>query len=129
MNSEQIASFEEEIANIYEGGVIKAPVHLRNGNEENLVKIFNEHVNDEDYVFSTWASHIHCLLKGVPPERIKQDILEGRSITLHYPDYNIFSSAIVGGIAPISVGTAKALKNSGMKPGLSHPQCLAIAIM
>ena len=104
-----LKEFENEIAELYESGAIKAPVHLIDGNEEVLTKIF-EQVNTDDYVFSTWASHLHCLLKGVPAERVKQDILEGRSITLHYPEYNFYSSAIVGGIAPIATGTAWSLK-------------------
>ena len=106
-----LKEFEKEIAEIYETGVIKAPVHLRDGNEEKLIEIF-KNIKREDYVFSTWASHLHCLLKGVPSERVKQDILEGRSITLHYPDYNFYSSAIVGGIAPIALGVAKALSQN-----------------
>lgn len=108
MTPDQLIEFEKEIAKIYEEGHIKAPVHLRNGNEEELIKIFKE-VGKDDYVFSTWASHLHCLLKGIPPETIKKDILEGRSITLHYPKYKLFSSAIVGGIAPIAIGTARGL--------------------
>ena len=106
-----LKEFEEEIAQLYENGEIKAPVHLRDGNEEILTEIFRK-IKSQDYVFSTWASHLHCLLKGVPPERVRQDILDGRSITLHYPEYNFYSSAIVGGIAPIAVGTAKALQMS-----------------
>ena len=105
---EKIIKFEEDIASIYEEGRIHAPIHLRSGNEQQLIKIFQE-VNKEDYVFSTWASHSHALLKGVPPERVKQDILEGRSITLNYPEHNFYSSAIVGGVAPIALGVAKAL--------------------
>jgi pyruvate dehydrogenase E1 component alpha subunit len=47
------------------------------------------------------------LLKGVPPERLKADILDGRSISLCYKDYRIFSSAIVTGVLPVAVGLAK----------------------
>ena len=104
-----LKEFETEIAEIFETGVIKAPVHLRTGNESNLVKIF-ENINQSDYVFSTWASHHHALLKGVPPEVLKKDILEGRSITLNYPKHNFYSSAIVGGVAPIALGVAKSLQ-------------------
>jgi pyruvate dehydrogenase E1 component alpha subunit len=111
LSKEQLIKFEEEIAELYEQGKIKAPVHLRNGNEQQLIDIFsNLQISKEDYVFSTWASHLHALLKGIDASRIRQDILEGRSITLHYADDNFFSSAIVGGICPIAVGTAMALK-------------------
>ena len=111
LGSKELIEFEEDIAKIYEAGKIKAPVHLRDGNEEILVEIFkNLQVTKEDYVFSTWASHLHALLKGIPKEQIKKDILEGRSITLHYAEHNFFSSAIVGGVSPIATGTALALK-------------------
>ena len=109
---QSLIDFEADIASIYESGKIKAPVHLRDGNEQELIDLFSHlEISKNDYVFSTWASHLHALLKGVPPERVKQDILDGRSITLHYPDHNFFSSAIVGGISPIAVGAALAIKN------------------
>lgn len=110
--NEELASFEDEIAEIYENGVIHAPIHLRSGNESQLIEIFKD-VNEQDYVYSTWASHLHCLLKGVPREQAKQAILEGRSITLNFPEYNFYSSAIVGGTPSIAVGTAYAIKQKG----------------
>ena len=109
MNIEQLINFEEDIASIYEEGAIRAPIHLRSGNEAQLIKIF-EDINPEDYVYSTWASHLHCLLKGVPQKDVKSAILEGRSITLNFPEYNLYSSAIVGGTPSIAVGTAYALQ-------------------
>ena len=111
LKANDLIKFEKEIAEWYEAGLIKAPVHLRDGNEQKLVDIFaNLDIGRDDYIYSTWASHLHALLKGVPPDHIKKDILEGRSITLHYADYNFYSSAIVGGISPIATGTALALK-------------------
>lgn len=110
---EQLKDFEREIGDIYESGKIKAAVHLRDNNENNLCSIFQENgIKKEDYVFSTWASHSHALLKGVPPEQVKEKILDGKSITLHFPEYNFYSSAIVGGACPIAVGTAWKLKES-----------------
>jgi len=105
---QELIGFEKEIAEIYESGQITGPVHLRNGNEKELIEIFND-VRSFDYVFSTWASHLHALLKGVPPEEIKDSILDGRSITLHFPEHKFYSSAIVGGICPIAVGKAYAI--------------------
>ena len=45
-------------------------------------------------------------------DRVFQEIMNGRSISLCFPEFNIFSSAIVGGILPIGVGIATALKRS-----------------
>lgn len=112
MDKKELIDFEEDIASIYETGKIRAPIHLRSGNEEPLIKIF-KNIKDEDYVYSTWASHLHCLLKGIPKELVKDAILKGRSITLNFPEYNFYSSAIVGGTPPIAVGTAYAIKKQG----------------
>lgn len=109
MNVNDLTEFENDIASIYEKGTIRAPIHLRSGNESQLIEIFKK-VNREDYVYSTWASHLHCLLKGVPQKDVKNAILEGRSITLNFPQYNLYSSAIVGGTPSIAVGTAYALQ-------------------
>jgi pyruvate dehydrogenase E1 component alpha subunit len=109
MNEQDLINFEEDIASIYETGKIRAPIHLRSGNEAQLVEIFKD-IKVEDYVYSTWASHLHSLLKGVRPDIVKDAILEGRSITLNFPSHNLYSSAIVGGTPSIAVGTAYALQ-------------------
>src|SRR5258708_4210222 len=109
MTAAELIAFEKRIADIYNTGQIKAPVHLSWGNEEQLIKIFKE-VNEEDWLFTTWRSHYHCLLKGVPPDLLERDIMEGRSITLNYPEQKILSSAIVGGIIPIALGVALGVK-------------------
>ena len=116
LTAKELIEFEEKIAAHYESGKISAPVHLRDGNEEILVDLFKKFkMTPEDYVYSTWASHLHALLKGIHPDRVEKDILEGRSITLHYADHNFFSSAIVAGISPIAVGTAMSIKKQDKK--------------
>lgn len=59
--------------------------------------------------------HYQCLLKGVPRERLKNDILAGRSISLCYKDYKIISSGIVTGVLPIATGIALDIKNKNEK--------------
>jgi pyruvate dehydrogenase E1 component alpha subunit len=39
--------------------------------------------------------------------------MDGRSITLTFPEYRVISSAIVGGIIPIALGLAWAIKRKG----------------
>ena len=48
LSREQLIKFEEEIAQLYEDGKIKAPVHLRNGNEQKLIEIFSELENSKE---------------------------------------------------------------------------------
>ena len=106
---ETLRAFEDRIAEDFNAGRIRAPVHLAGGCEEQMIGIF-ERVCREDWVLSQWRSHYHCLLKGVPPERLREDILAGRSIALCYPEYKVLSSAIVGGVLPIGIGVAMAIK-------------------
>lgn len=112
MNYKQIVDFEKDIQNCYEDGEIRGPIHLRDGNEQQLIDIF-KNVKNGDYVFSTWANHIHALLKGVPPEAVKNRILESQSMAMNFPQHRFFTSAIVAGIPPIAIGTALSLKRSG----------------
>ena len=114
MDKEKLIKFEEQIAEIFNAGKIKAPIHLYHGNEDEIIKIFKK-IKKDDWVFCSWRSHYQCLLKGVPKEDIKNEILNGKSISLCFPKYNIYSSAIVGGSIPIAVGTALSLKRNGMK--------------
>jgi|TARA_Y100000310_G_scaffold258982_1_gene267534 pyruvate dehydrogenase E1 component alpha subunit len=109
---EELIDFETDIAECFNNALIKAPVHLYDGNEEQMIEIF-EKVKSKDWVFCTWRSHYQCLLKGVPPDQMKKDILDGKSITLCYPEYNIYSSAIVTGTIPVATGTALDIKRKG----------------
>lgn len=109
LTKQDLISFEDDIANEFNNTKIKAPVHLYYGNEDQIIDVFKK-IRPQDWVLCTWRSHYQCLLKGVPPEEVKSEIMAGRSITLCFPKYNIFSSAIVTGILPIGVGIAMAAK-------------------
>jgi TPP-dependent pyruvate/acetoin dehydrogenase alpha subunit len=109
MTKEDLIAFEEDIAQSFNNKEIRAPIHLYNGNEDEMLKVFST-IQKEDWVFCSWRSHYQCLLKGVPPTELKQAIKEGKSISLCFPQYRIFSSAIVTGVIPIALGTALAIK-------------------
>ena len=114
MKKKQLIQFENEIASTFNEGKIRAPIHLYSNNENFLIKFFKK-VKKDDWIFCSWRSHYQCLLKGVPPEILKKEIIEGKSISLCFPKYKIYSSAIVGGIIPISVGVALSLKRRKSK--------------
>lgn len=107
-----LIAFEDEIAADFQAGKIKSPVHLASGNEDQLIDIF-KNIDPDDWVLCGWRSHYHCLLKGVPSKDMKSAIHAGRSIALCFPEYRILSSAIVGGVCPIAVGLAWAIKRRG----------------
>ena len=116
---QELIEFEEDIANCFNSSMIKAPIHLSNGNEKQLIEIF-KNIDQDDWIFCTWRSHYQCLLKGVPSEKLKNDILSGKSMTLCYPEYKVYSSAIVTGNIPISVGAALDIKNKNLS---NHVWC------
>jgi pyruvate dehydrogenase E1 component alpha subunit len=104
-----LIQFERKMADHWEAGKVKGPIHLSGGNEEELIEIF-KYVKKTDWVFSTWRSHYHALLKGVPSEWLEEEILAGRSITIVNQEERFYSSAIVGSIIPIATGVAMANK-------------------
>lgn len=108
-NEEELIHFENKIVESWDDGKIRGPVHLSGGNEKPLIEIFKR-ISENDWVFSTWRSHYHALLKGVSPDWLETEILEGRSITIVNKDEKFYSSAIVGGIIPVAVGVAMSNK-------------------
>jgi len=109
---QDLIDFENNIISHWEAGEIRGPIHLSNGNEKELIKIFNK-IGIDDWVFSTWRSHYHALLHGVEPDVLKQKILDGKSITIVDKDSKFYSSAIVTGTLPIALGVAKSIKYNG----------------
>jgi pyruvate dehydrogenase E1 component alpha subunit len=109
INKKDLINFELDIKKIYEAGKIKAPIHLSGNNEDSLIDIFKK-IKKNDWVFSTWRNHYHALLKGIPIDWLKKEIIAGRSMGINNIKYKFYSSAIVAGTIPIALGVAKALK-------------------
>jgi pyruvate dehydrogenase E1 component alpha subunit len=110
--TESLIDFENLIVKHWEDGKIRGPIHLSNGNEEQLIEIFKR-IKTSDWVFSTWRSHYHALLKEVPTDWIEEEILKGKSITLCNIDEKFYSSAIVGGTLSVALGVAMGIKQKG----------------
>jgi pyruvate dehydrogenase E1 component alpha subunit len=109
---EKLIRFENRIVEHWEAGKIRGPIHLSNGNEEQLIEIFKR-VSENDWVFSTWRSHYHWLLKGISADYAEALILDGKSITLCDIDDKFYASAIVGGTLSIALGVAMGIKQKG----------------
>ena len=114
LKKKNLINFENNIVDLFNSSKIKAPIHLHSNNENTLIKIFKK-INKNDWVFSSWRSHYHCLLKGVPEKQLIREILNGNSISLCFPKYKIYSSAIVGGSLPIATGLALSIKKKKLK--------------
>ena len=111
-NKQQMIDFEELIVKHWEDAKIRGPVHLSNGNEDQLLEVFKR-IKTTDWVFSTWRSHYHAMLKGISLDWLEQQILAGKSITICNMEERFYSSAIVTATLPIALGVAQAIKKSG----------------
>lgn len=109
---ESLIAFTDRVAAAFEAKLIRAPVHLCGGNEDQLIDIFRD-VRPGDWVFSTWRSAYHALLKGIPEEWVWNEIVAGRSMYLMSREHRFFCSSIVGGILPIALGMAAGIKEEG----------------
>lgn len=111
MVAAELIAFERVVAEEFEQGKIRAPIHLSGGNEEELIRVFRD-VHPKAWVFSTWRWHYHALLHGVPQEKVMAEI-RAKGMNASFPEHRFYSSAIVGGILPIAVGVAAAIKRVG----------------
>jgi pyruvate dehydrogenase E1 component alpha subunit len=112
VTKDDLIAFEEGIASDFNDGLIRYPVHLESGNEDDLITVFKS-VKPNDWIYVTWRGHLKALLKGVPPEELNTAIHRGESMALRFDKQRVYGSAIVGGTVPIALGTALAIKRSG----------------
>ena len=108
----ELIDFENEIGDLYMDNQLPFLFHLSGGNEDQLIEIFQD-IKEGDYVISNHRSHYHALLHGIPPETVKDRILNGRSMFIYDRKRNFFCSAIIGGTPAIAAGIALALKKKG----------------
>jgi len=123
VTAQELEWFETRVKEAFKAGEINCPIHLAGGNEEILIRIFEE-VNPDDYVFSTHRNHFHYLLKGGDPEKLFDEIkglptgvCGGKGRSMHVYDHSIrfYTSAILGGTCAIAVGVAVGIKRDGGK--------------
>jgi pyruvate dehydrogenase E1 component alpha subunit len=114
ITKQELINFENDIGALFNAAKIKAPIHLYAGNEDQMFRIFEKINCQNDWVCCTWRNHYQALLKGVPSEFLKKQIMQGKSMVMNLPEYKFICSSIVGGIASIATGLALAakLKNS-----------------
>lgn len=112
ITSDFLIKFEEKVRDTYEAGKIRGPVHLSKNNEDVLIEIF-QYVDKDDWVFVPWRNHYHALLHGVDPDKLFKSIVSGKSMGTNNTNPNFYASSIVGGIIPLALGVAMALKRKG----------------
>ena len=110
VNKEELISFENEIGDLFNAGKIKAPIHLYSGNEDLITEVFNDIDTENDWICCTWRNHYQGLLRGIPKDILKKNIIGGKSMVMNLPEYKFICSSIVGGIPSIAAGIAFAIK-------------------
>lgn len=113
LSPKELVDFEKQVVQNFNDGKIFSPIHLsgsvNNVQEKELIKIF-EDVKPQDWIFTTYRSHYHALLKGVDRDWLMKWILDNKSIHVMNKEHKIVTSAIVGGTLSQAVGCAMAIK-------------------
>ena len=112
LTPQELIDFETRVKETYEAGKISGPIHLAKNNEKELIEIF-QYISEDDWVFVPWRNHYHALLHGVDKDKLFSSIIEGRSMGTNNVSPNFYASSIVGGIIPLALGVALALKTKG----------------
>lgn len=110
ITKQELIDFETDIGNRFNNKEIRAPIHLYNGNEDKIIKVFEKIDTENDWVCATWRNHYQALLKGIPPDVLRERIIAGKSMVMNLPQYKFICSSIVGGIPSIATGLALASK-------------------
>jgi pyruvate dehydrogenase E1 component alpha subunit len=113
MNKQDLIDFETDIGETFNRGEIRAPIHLYAGSEDQIMQVFEKIDTKKDWICCTWRNHYQALLKGIPPEVVKERIMAGKSMVMNLPEYKFICSSIVGGIPSIATGLALAAKLRG----------------
>jgi pyruvate dehydrogenase E1 component alpha subunit len=110
---------EEKVVELYKSGLIPGLAHPYMGQEAIAAGVCAT-LEKEDLIVSNHRGHGHSVAKGVPEEAILSELMGkdagmclGLGGSMHSTDPEcgvIFSTAIVGGGIPLSVGVALALK-------------------
>lgn len=109
-SAEQLRAFEQKVADEFAKGTLPFLIHLSGGNEDWLVKFFDERVCPGDWILSTHRNHFHYLLAGGSEEDLMEKIKAGDSMFVFDHKLNFLSSSVLGGLCSAAAGLAWAVK-------------------
>ena len=117
-----IRRFEERTAEMYALGKIGGFCHLYIGEEAVAVGALDV-LRPDDYVFSAYRDHGHCLARGSDPKHVMAELFgratglcKGKGGSMHLVDMGrrfMGGYAIVGGHLPLAAGVAFAVQYRG----------------
>ncbi len=111
----RIRRFEEQILQVYTGGLMDGIAHLYIGEEAVAVGVCAA-LNTDDYITSTHRGHGHCVAKGGHLDRMMAEVMgrapgycRGKGGSMHIADLSLGilgANGIVGGGFGIATGAA-----------------------
>jgi pyruvate dehydrogenase E1 component alpha subunit len=123
---EQLIAFETRVKELWEAGELPYLIHLCGGNEDQLIKIFQD-IQPGDWVFSTHRNHYHALLSGMDADVLLEKIKRGDSMFVFGArsiapqgelaeqcsalPVHFLTSSVLAGTCGIAVGVAWTIKN------------------
>jgi TPP-dependent pyruvate/acetoin dehydrogenase alpha subunit len=116
---EELKFFTKKMIDLFETGHIPYLIHFSDGNEKQLINIFNS-IKENDYVFSTHRSQYHYILKGGIEAELQDKILNGECMHIFDKKINFLTSSILAGTSSIAAGVALAIK---MQKKTNHVYC------
>lgn len=115
----RIRRFEEQIWEIYTGGLMHGLAHLYIGEEAVAVGVCSA-LRDDDYITSTHRGHGHCVAKGGQLDEMMAEVMgrvtgicRGKGGSMHIADMSVGilgANGIVGGGFGIATGAALSAK-------------------
>jgi len=121
-NMLRIRRFEEQIWEVYTGGLMHGLAHLYIGEEAVAVGACTA-LRDDDYITSTHRGHGHCVAKGGNLEAMMAEVMgrvtghcRGKGGSMHIADMSVGilgANGIVGGGFGIATGAALSAKKRG----------------
>ncbi len=118
-NMLRIRRFEEQIWEVYTGGLMHGLAHLYIGEEAVAVGVCSA-LRDDDYITSTHRGHGHCVAKGGHLDQMMAEVLgrvtgycRGKGGSMHIADMSLGilgANGIVGGGFGIATGAALSAK-------------------
>ena len=121
-NMLRIRRFEEQIYEVYTGGLMHGLAHLYIGEEAVAVGACTA-LRDDDYITSTHRGHGHCVAKGGNLEYMMAEVMgrvtghcRGKGGSMHIADMSVGilgANGIVGGGFGIATGAALSAKKRG----------------
>lgn len=118
----RIRRFEEQIWEVYTGGLMHGLAHLYSGEEAVAVGVCAV-LRKDDYITSTHRGHGHCVAKGGSLERMMAEVMgratghcRGKGGSMHIADMSVGilgANGIVGGGFGIATGAALSAKKRG----------------